>query len=350
MLQMEALEAHFKSKLDKTGIALTVSQLLAHAREKKLPGVTRAKVSAFVSAHPAVAQFSPAAKTKVYQSRSVARPGVFHIDFGEFRKSWSGANGGCTGFLVAVENFTNRLFVSPCKDKGTAEWYKAISEFVAASLEVRTIYSDRDSVATSPAFRDRLAADYGISWHFLRKGNKAFLAERYIGFVKTKLSQALLHRGGKNWVQFVEPLVREYNAEKIAGTSYRRRSITRSRFGHFLSQLFKTEQPELLFNGFKAGPFENPDWNRRLFKFELGQRVLLARKANWKDAEQKLTTFSKISSVGGFGSAVYTVSGRQLRASAGFKQFVPVYSLAELGPSLHFYANELKRAPTTTDA
>ena len=345
MLQMEALEAHFRSKLDKTGIALTVSQLLAHAREKKLPGVTRAKVSALLSAHPALAQFSPAPRTKVYQSRSVARPGTFHIDFGEFRKSWAGSNGGCTGFLVAVENFTNRLFVRPCRDKGTAEWYRAISEFVAASLEVRTICSDRDSVATSPAFRDKLAADYGVSWYFLKKGHKAFLAERYIGFVKTKLSQALLHRGGKNWVQFVGPLVDEYNAEKIAGTSYRRRAVTRSSFGHFLSQLFRSEQPELLFNGAKAGPFETPEWNRRLFKFDLGQRVLLARRANWKDADQKLTTFSKVSSVGGFGSAACTVSGRQLRASAGFKRFVPVYSLAELGPSLHFYEGELNRAP-----
>ncbi len=342
---MEALEAHFKKKFDKTGVALTVSQLLGYAREKKLSGVTRAKVSAFLSAQPALAQFSPARKTKSYQSLSVARPGVFHIDFGEFHKSWAASNGGCTGFLVAVENFTNRLFVSPCKDKGTAEWFRAISAFVQASLEVRTICSDRDSVATSPAFREKLSKDYGVTWYFLKKGHKAFLAERYIGFVKTKLSQALLHKGGKNWVQFVAPLVDEYNAQKIEGTSYRRRAVTRSTFDHFLSQLFKTPQPELLFNGFKAGPFETPDWNRRFFKFDLGQRVLLARRANWKDAEQKLGTFTKVSAVGGFGSAVYTVSGRQLRASARFKQFVPVYSLAELGPSLHFYANELKRAP-----
>jgi hypothetical protein len=347
MLQMDSVEAHFKKKFDQTGVALTLNQLLAFAREKGLRGVTRAALSSFLRAQPALAQFAPARKTVGYQSQSVLRPGVFHIDFGEFHKKWAAANKGCTGFLVAVENFTNRLFVSPCKDKGTAEWFKAISQFVSLSLNVSVIYSDRDSVATSATFRDRLQRDYNVSWHFLKKGHKAFLAERYIGFVKTKLSQALLHKGGQNWVQFVEPLVTEYNAEKIAGTSYKRRSVTRQNFDHFLAQLLKTDQPELLFNGFKAGPFETDAWNRQIFKFDLGDKVLLARRANWKEAEQKLTAFTKVSSVGGFGPTVYTVSGRQLRSTKRFRDFVPCYSLAELGPSLHFYATELQRAPTS---
>ena len=342
---MEQVEIHFKKKLDKSGVALTVSQLFAFAKDKKLAGVTRQKISTFLAGQKSIAQFSPAPKTKVYQSQSVLRPGVFHIDFGEFHKNWAGSNRGHTGFMVAVENFTNRLFVTPCKAKGTAEWFKAIDNFVQLSQQVRTVYSDRDSVASSPTFREKLLKDYGIRWYFLKKGHKAFLAERYIGFVKTKLSQALLHKGGKNWLQFVEPLVKEYNSEKIDGTSYRRGSISRETFSHFLSQLLKLEQPELSFNGFKAGPFASNEWNKKIFKFDLGQRVLLARKANWKETDEKLTAFSKISSVGGFGKTVYTISGRQLRSNKTRKTFVPVYSLQELGPSLHFYSNELKRAP-----
>lgn len=342
---METVEARFNKKFDQSGVALTISQLLAFARDKNLKGVTRLKVASFLASRKAIAQFSPAPKTRVYQTQSVIRPGVFHIDFGEFHKNWAASNSGHTGFLLAVENFTNKLFVSPCKDKGTAEWYKAISGFVQLSLQVRTIYSDRDSVATSSVFRDKLTKDYGLNWYFLKKGNKAFLAERYIGFVKTKLSQALLHKGGKNWVQFVRPLVEEYNNERIAGTSYRRKAVSRENFDHFLSQLLKSSQPELRFNTFKAGPFLSEDWNRRIFKFNLGQKVLLARRANWKDAEQKLKTFTKLSVQGGFGAAIYTISGRQLRSTKTFKHLVPVYSLAELGSSLHFYTGELKSAP-----
>lgn len=348
MLQMEEVEAHFKRKLDKTGIALTISQLLSFARDKKLTGVSRQKIADFLQTQSSVAQFSPAPKTKFYQSQTVVRPGVFHIDFGEFHKNWAGSNKGHTGFMVAVENFTNRLFVTPCKAKGTKEWFEAIDNFVQLSQQVRTIYSDRDSVATSSTFREKIFKDYGITWYFLKKGHKAFLAERYIGFVKTKLSQALQHKGGKNWIQFVSALVDEYNSEKIAGTSYRRSSISRENFSHFLSQLLKTDEPELRFNGAKAGPFLSENWNKKIFKFNLGDRVLLARRANWKETDEKLKSFTKISSVGGFGKSIFTVSGRQLRTNKSAKLFVPVYSLQELGPSLHFYTNELKRAPFRT--
>jgi hypothetical protein len=79
----------------------------------------------------------------------------------------------------------------------------------------------------------------------------------------------------------------------------------------------------------------------------LGEKVLLARAANWADGTERLRTFVRASTRGGFGKNVYTVGGRQLRTTKHFKSYVPVYSLLELGPSLHFYTNELKKAPPT---
>jgi hypothetical protein len=342
---METLIDHFKNKFDKTGVALTGRQLFKYAQEKKLKDVTLTKIYAFLNTQENVGRFAPARKTAEYQSSGIVRPGVYHIDYGEFHSNWASSNSGHTGFLVAVENFTNRLFVEPTRGKGTPEWLKSIEKFVEIRRDVRVIFSDRDSVATSPNFQKTIFDRYNIVWRFLKKGHKAYLAERYIGFVKTKLSQALAHKGGKNWTKFVKPLVDEYNSEKIEHTSYRRQAVNRGNFSHFLSQLLKTDEPELTFNSFKAGPFANETWNRKIFKYNLGQRVLLARRANWKDNQEKLKTFTKISTAGGFGSAVYTVTGRQLRASKGSKSYVPVYSLGELGPSLHFYTNELKPAP-----
>ena len=175
-----------------------------------------------------------------------------------------------------------------------------------------------------------------------KKGSKSYLAERYIGFVKTKLSQALLFHKSKRWIDYVEPLCKEYNKEKIENTSYTRSSVNRINFDHFLSQMFKTKNPDLLFNSFKAGPFQNKEWNKLAFKFELGEKVLLARRANWAETQEKLKTFDKISKIGGFGSTTFTISGRQLRTAKDRKSFIPCYSLAELGPSLHFYQTELK--------
>jgi len=270
---------------------------------------------------------------------------VYHIDFAEFKKEWSGYNKGCTGFLVAVENFTNKLFAMPCKGKGTTEWVNAISAFVENTRDIRTIFSDRDSVATSEKFRENLLKKYGFSWYFLKKGHKAYLAERYIGFLKTKLAQILKYKKEKRWIGYLAAICAEYNQSKIEGTSYRRQAVNRANFSHFLSQFLKTAEPELTFNSFKAGPFENKDWNRRIFKFDLGDRVLLSRRATWDDEKEKLKAFTKVSTEGGFGKRIFTVGARQLRASKWQKSYVPVYSLSELGPSLHFYTNELKPAP-----
>jgi hypothetical protein len=73
--------------------------------------------------------------------------------------------------------------------------------------------------------------------------------------------------------------------------------------------------------------------------------VLLARRATWDDQSEKQKIFTKTSVEGGYGKRVFTVGGRQLRASKMHKSYVQVYSLSELGPSLHFYSNELKPAP-----
>ena len=349
---MEKVQDYFEKKFRKTGVALTGSQLYKFARLKKLTGVTKKQIYNFLQQHEHIAQFSPARKTKYYQSAPVVRPGVYHIDYAEFHKNWAGSNKQATGFLVAVENFTNKIFATPSRGKGTPEWLAAISSFVEKTGNVRVIMSDRDSVAKSSNFRKQIVRDYGIKWDFLRKGHKAYLAERYVRFLKTKLSQALSLKGGKKWTQYLEPICTEYNQEKITGTNFRRQAVNLNNFSNFLSQLLKTSEPELLFNAGKAGPFVNETWNKKFFKFNLGQRVMLSRAANWSDGSEKLRTFVRASVRGGFGKNVYTVSGRQLRTTKNFKEYVPVYSLEELGPSLHFYSNELKKAPTTfvTDA
>ena len=241
---MDELKKYFVNKYEKTGIALTISQLLSYAKEKKLTnGVSRRSVGNFVSKYEHIKQFSGVKKTKTYQTIGIPRIGMYHVDYGEFHKQWAGSNNRCTGFLVAVENFTNRLFVIPTRGKDSQEWLKAVEKFVELTRDVDTIYTDRDSVATSVKFRMRIMKEYNINWLFLVKGHKAYLAERYIRFTKQKLSQALLKKGGKNWLKFVPDLCKEYNREKIQGTSYRRQAVSRDNFLHFLSQQLKNEDP-----------------------------------------------------------------------------------------------------------
>lgn len=332
---------YYRKKLLKTGVALTLSQLLQHLQKAKIQ-VNKKELAEWLSREKLTARYARSARPKQFQTVGVLRPGVYHMDYAEYHKSWGWHNpGGATGFLLAVENVTNRLFVHPCKTKETRSWEEAVEKFVELTRNVHTVYSDRDSVATSQKFRSALAERHKINWYFLKKGSKAYLAERYIGFVKTKLSQALESRETptKNWVQFVQPLVQEYNRQKVEGTTYSRQSVDADNFNHFLQQKFKTSDPETRFSGFKMGPFVNAGWNAAVFKFGLGQKVLLARRANWRD--EKSGAFSKHSTLGGFGTREYTVGGRQLRQTASNK-FVAVYGLEEFGHELHFYEAELR--------
>ena len=349
---LELVKKHFNKTLEAKGIVLTGAQLRSFAREKKiLKDLRSGDVEKYLSAHPSVAHHGRADRVSKFQTVGVPRSGMYHIDYGEFHKNWSWHNSGATGFLVAVENFTNRLFVLPTKGKGTKEWLNAIAKFVELTREVRVIYTDRDSVATSPKFRTEIVDKYGIEWHFLKKGNKSYLAERYIGFVKTKLSQALEQEeggGGKKWETYISDLCSEYNKQKVEGTSYRRQAISKSNFDHFMGQLLDVKDPALLYNGFAAGPFERKSWNRAIFKFDLGDKVLVARAANWKFPTEKLGSFGKATVRGSFGTAPYTVTGRQLRSDKSRKNLVAVYSLEEFGPNLHFYTKELRAAPSSS--
>lgn len=348
------LVRHFKSKLGRARVALTGAQLLEQAQRLGLTRKTgKQRVARQIykflreEAYPTGPSFARRDRTKRYQGTVAFKPGVYFVDYGEFHKKWSGRNGGATGFLVAVENLTNRLFVLPTRGKDTKQWLEALSKFVEVSRQVSVVYSDRDAVA-SQSFRDKIRRDYNIRWYFLKKGHKSYLAERYVGFVKTKLSQVLSSdprlAGKKRWVDLVEPLVKEYNSQLVPGTRYKRQAVSKENYSSFLAQLFKTPDYDLGISGRVLSQFENPKWNRAVFAFDLGDRVRVSRKADWTDPENR-SGFKKASTVGGFGSRIYTVSGRQLRATKDGSRFVPVYQLKEIRDGGYvFYENELVRA------
>ena len=287
-------------------------------------------------------------RVKHYQGTLAFKPGVYFVDYGEFHKEWRRCNGGATGFLLAVENLTNRLFVLPTRGKGTKQWVNSLARFIESTRQVYVVYSDRDSVA-SETFRQRIYEKYAIRWYFLKKGHKSYLAERYISFVKTKLSQVLESDPQlavrKRWTQLVDPLVQEYNSQTVPGTRYKRQAVCKENYSDFLSQLFGNDKDyDLKISGRVVGAFQNARWNRDIFRFELGDRVRVSRKADWTDPENR-SGFKKVSTVGGFGSRIYTVSGRQLRTNKQGSRFVPVYKLKEIrNGGFNFYENDLVKA------
>lgn len=354
---MDEIEHFFKSQFNKTKIAPSGTQLLLKAKEKKLHHIKPKDIYTFKRERAGlVSSFATPRKTKYFQTIGVPRSGIYFIDYGEFLKKWSWHNNGCTGFLVAVENLTNKLFILPTKGKDTQQWLDSIQQFVELTRDVCVILSDRDSVANSKTFRDHIQQQYGIKWHFLRKGNKSYLAERAIRTVKTLLSQGLLKMSSeqngeqvKKWIDLIPALCESYNSQKILNTSYTRRSVHRDNFLHFLSQLlgYKESDLELKFNDAKMSEFANDKWNAIVFKFKVGDSVRVLRKAIWNKefaSEASKGLFDKPSMKGSFTGSLFKITGRQLRVVKNRKRLIPMYSLEGLGPYFNFYENELVKA------
>ena len=350
----ETLDRIFQSFMKRfKGVPPTIEQFKAEAKHLKLAVPLTKTISQYLRDKPELAIYAPAIKRPpVYQSLPVIRPGIYHIDYGEFHKSWARHNDNFTGFLVAVENFTNRLFVHPSKNKNSQSWLDAILYFVERTQEVSVIYSDRDAVATSSTFREFIQDKFNIRWHFLKTHHKAFLAETYIGKVKTRLSQALKFqtKQPQRWIDLVEPLMQAHNKQKIGNTPYTRQSVNRTNFDAFLKEFVGDAQPEMSFHASRAGPFKQEALNKRFFRYTLGSRVLLNKSANYSH-DEKTHAFHKVSVEGGYGSKIYTVSGRQLRMNRQGNQLVAVYSLQELDPRrFHFYEAELRPAPNSSSS
>jgi len=351
------LKQLFRNKFRRTGVALTATQLVDAARQRRLPIPSLVEAYRFlredVQELAGFAGGRSKPRSSEYQTIGVSKPGVFFVDYGEFNKNWKGSNDGCTGFLVGVENLTNRLFAEPTRGKDTVQWRTAIAKFLEKTDGIKVVYSDRDSVAQSEKFRSDLQARYRIKWNFLAKDNKSYLAETFINYLKRKLGQALRSKpsGWKRWIDFLPAICAEYNNERVPRTKFRRGGIHAGNFDSFVGQLFGESDPSLSrYNSFKAGPFDNDKWNRAVFKFDVGEKVLLVRSAIWKkeavaeSGQPKKTVFSKNSFEGGFSRRPFTVAGRQLRANRDFTRMIPVYSLRELGARhFNFYEPQLRK-------
>lgn len=315
----------------------------------------------FLDAKKPVGQFELPRKIRPSQFQTVAtiKPGIYQADHAVYLPSYAPHNDGNTGFIVFVENFTNKLFAYQCKDTSTESWSKAIEKFFSVNHSVASIYSDYDGVPSSDTWRQNLERKYHFQWRFLRRLPKAFLAERYVGYIKQALSISLAsesQRKGvvvKRWVDMLEPVWKNYNRQKVTKTTFQRDQVTPDNFDKFLTELTGEKDPEMKFHFYKAGPFANEKWNKRLFKFDLGQKVYILKQTD-PTVDIHYRRYMKPSVTGSWDtSKTYTVVGRQLR-SAKNGDLLPVYSLDKFNKRhrednhitrhYYFYENQLKAA------
>ena len=350
---MEKVREHFLKKA-RNGIVLTYQDLAAYCRKRKVKFSAR-RLRDMRRTWKFVAIFSKPRKPPHYMGMAVHRYGVLQVDMAEYgwvkeavtrsvstrRRPWDDAEPRLkkSYFLVGVECLSQKLSCVPCRDKSSASWESAITFMLEQVYgDIRCVMSDRDGVATSKSFRLGLLEKHGVKWRFLRTRSKAHKAERMIRFLKERLSIAgggeKGEEGRKDWRKLLPGLLDDYNSRKIPGTGVVRKSVTKDNFLDLLSEIYKSDDPSALFN-ISAGSNVTRETGKALWRIEVGQKVLVDRTANYKDAKK---TFDKPSVTGAFGKKVYTVSGRGWKNNADLF-LCPIYRLEGLKGG--FYETEL---------
>jgi hypothetical protein len=144
-------------------------------------------------------------------------------------------------------------------------------------------------------------------------------------------------KGDLNWIKHIKTIVDSRNAELIPGTSMVRSEVTKETYMRLLKALFRSNDPTALFNTATMGDENFAPWlSRKLWRFPIQSKVLLARDANYK---LKKDFFGKKSVLGAYDEKIYTVASRQLKSNKSFF-LSAVYELAEI-PGSKFYESEL---------
>ncbi len=153
---------------------------------------------------------------------------------------------------------------------------------------------------------------HGIRLRYLRSRSKAYLAERGIRTVKTTLQACMDTLETKRWLELLPTCIAGLNSRKIPGTDYAPRDISGSNVAEYLRQRWGVADYHSLFNTatVNARRIGNERWLRRMFRFGLGDRVLVSLRTLGRRGP-----FHKSSAAGNFGREPYVIVERYLATS-----------------------------------
>jgi hypothetical protein len=314
---MERLREHFERKAQRDGVILSHQDLLDYASKNKITVDTR-KLRTFRGHWKDLVLFQQAVvKPKHFSSAVISSYGLCFSDFGFFHPEWKRENNGYIGFLLIVESLTKLLYACPLRDRTKASYEKCYLDAIQVSAlrKIRVIISDREGSMLSKSFQNTLLEKYDIKIHFLYNHSKSYLAELYLGKVKTWLSMALSMRKSRTWYTLLPNVIKNHNSQFIKGTRLRRNMVGPHNYLEALGQIHNIPDPAALFNSsdIDQSAIKTPAWRRKLWKFAIGDECLLSVHSNFY---LKNKIFFKRSLKGSWTDKVYVITRALLRNTA----------------------------------
>jgi hypothetical protein len=123
------------------------------------------------------------------------------------------------------------------------------------------------------------------------------------------------------WVEWLPVIIDFHNRQPAFKTSFRRNQVTSENFLAFLSEKHGVGDATMQFNTRQIDIRSiNPvEWKLKLFKFQLGARVLITRASN----SNKPDSWLKKTTKGTFEEAVHTIVRASLRSAQQIRYLVP---------------------------
>ena len=276
----EALKDYFIKRL-KLGDKLTTKDLIKYVKKRKLKVknefVKNLKGNVLESA--LYLQLKP---MKHFQTITVPKVGLLSIDFAYYgEKEFWGLNKGNKGFLMVTSVTPGKRWALSMRGRDTKNFEKALEELILANNfpAINTILSDREKTVFSINFQNSMYEKYNIKFSFLHLYNKAWSAENAINHTKTTLSAVYRLNKTHRWINLLQEVINTHNRQKIEHTSFTPIDIDDSNFQEFLNELYRTDDYSLTYNtnSIDSRSILNKDWLNKLFKFKVGQKVLVAR-------------------------------------------------------------------------
>ena len=343
------------------GIVLSTSELEKYCKQRKWQ-VDPTKLKKIRRYWKFTAIFEPLLKKPKYMSASILKYGTAMLDIG-FIPKYKSSNKNFTAFLVGKEIVSGAIAAVEIKTKSMQDIYEGIKTILSrgAFQQIHTLCWDREAAVRSQTFQKQLYTNFGVRVFYLTQRSKAYFAENAIKYIKKRIGMKIEASGDKKWIgSTLQNICQPYNNQKVPGTTFTRASITRKNTTKFLAQKFKLKSPTLLFNSavLNDSSFTNKTWRRRIFKFEKGDKVLIAKRANAIDnfETSKISSkkkridppykqmsplksgsksFLKTSLTGQYSKTVYTIDKRSLKSSNHFYWAI-VYTLKEM-PNTFWY-------------
>lgn len=307
----DILRDYFKKQLGK-GDILSTEELLAYAKKRKLT-LNKKFVKGLRSDVLSSALYLKNNAIKKFQTITHPKLGLLAIDFAYYKKDWYRFNNGYVGFLMIVSATPDKRWAIPMKNRETKSFEVALEEICTENIfpAVNVILSDRETTIFSSNFQNRMFDKYKVKFQFLHRYNKSWIAENAIRHTKKTLSIALRSNSTKRWVDLLQTCINNHNRRQINGTSFSPNQIDDSNFETYVNELKKKKDYTLYLNtnSIDSRSFVNIDWLNQIFKFQVNDKVLVARKAFGRKA------FDKSSVEGTYNPEPYTIIRAKLRGT-----------------------------------